>query len=115
MFILGRLLPSHLSYLLSEMVLKNLAAYEPPKQTRSVILYWRLPEEWAEVLHAWVRAHYPYSLKHTLIFGISPATGHCYRPTEHHSDLLRDYRPANRVSPYGNPASTPSTSGHHPE
>lgn len=38
------------------MVSKNLAAYEPPKQTRSVILHWRLPEEWAEVLHEWVRA-----------------------------------------------------------
>ncbi|KII85954.1 hypothetical protein PLICRDRAFT_56431 [Plicaturopsis crispa FD-325 SS-3] len=48
-----RLLPSHLSHLLSEMVNKNLAAYEPPKQARSVLLYWRLPEEWAEVLHDW--------------------------------------------------------------
>jgi ESCRT-II complex subunit VPS25 len=51
----GRLLPSHLSFLFSEMVSKNLAVYEPPKQTRSVLLYWRLPEEWAEVLHGWVR------------------------------------------------------------
>ncbi|EPQ56308.1 ESCRT-II complex, vps25 subunit [Gloeophyllum trabeum ATCC 11539] len=49
-----RLLPSHLSYILSEMVAKNQAVYEPPKQTRSVLLYWRLPEEWAEVLHQWV-------------------------------------------------------------
>ena len=53
MFI-GRLLPSHLSHLLSEMVSKNLATYEPPKQARSVLLYWRLPEEWAEALHGWV-------------------------------------------------------------
>jgi hypothetical protein len=37
------------------MVSKNVAAYETPKQTRSVLLYWRLPEEWAEVLHGWVR------------------------------------------------------------
>lgn len=36
------------------MVSKNLAAYEPQKQTRSVLLHWRLPEEWAEVLHEWV-------------------------------------------------------------
>jgi ESCRT-II complex subunit VPS25 len=35
---------------------KNLAIYEPPKQTRSVLIYWRLPEEWAEVLYEWVRA-----------------------------------------------------------
>jgi len=36
------------------MVAKNLAVYEPPKQTRSVLIYWRLPEEWAEVLYDWV-------------------------------------------------------------
>jgi ESCRT-II complex subunit VPS25 len=36
------------------MVSKNLAVYEPLKQTRSVLLYWRLPDEWAEVLHGWV-------------------------------------------------------------
>ena len=38
------------------MVAKNLAVHEPAKQTRSVLLYWRLPEEWAEVLHEWVRS-----------------------------------------------------------
>jgi len=48
-----RLLPSHLSYLLADMVSKNKATYEPPKQRRTVLLYWRLPEEWAEVLHDW--------------------------------------------------------------
>ncbi|KAJ3561179.1 hypothetical protein NP233_g10354 [Leucocoprinus birnbaumii] len=48
-----RLLPSHLSSILAAMVERNLAAYEPPKQTRSVLLYWRLPEEWADVLHRW--------------------------------------------------------------
>lgn len=37
------------------LVAKNLAVYEPPKQTRSILLYWRLPEEWAEVLYDWVR------------------------------------------------------------
>jgi ESCRT-II complex subunit VPS25 len=35
---------------------QNLAIYEPPKQTRSILIYWRLPEEWAEVLYEWVRA-----------------------------------------------------------
>ena len=50
----GRLLPSHLSALIASMVSTNLAAYEPSKQTRSVLLFWRLPEEWAEVLHSWV-------------------------------------------------------------
>lgn len=31
-----------------------MAVYEPTKQTRSVLLFWRQPEEWAEALHAWV-------------------------------------------------------------
>jgi ESCRT-II complex subunit VPS25 len=51
---LGKLLPTHLSHILSTMVGKNVAAYEPSRQTRSVLLYWRLPEEWAEALHSWV-------------------------------------------------------------
>ncbi|GJJ11208.1 hypothetical protein Clacol_005440 [Clathrus columnatus] len=48
-----KLLSSHLSLLMASMVSQNLAVYEPPKQTRSVIVYWRLPEEWAEVVHEW--------------------------------------------------------------
>lgn len=55
---LGRLLPVHLAQILAEMVAKNIASYDPPKQTRSVLLYWRLPEEWAEALHSWVRLLY---------------------------------------------------------
>ena len=51
----GQLKPSHLSFIMADMVAKNLAVYEPPKQTRTVLLHWRLPEEWAEVLHEWVR------------------------------------------------------------
>jgi len=52
----GRLMPNHLSNIISTMVSKNLAAYEPPKQTRSALIFWRLPEEWAEVLYDWVSA-----------------------------------------------------------
>jgi len=48
-----RLKPGHLAHILGVMVSKNLAVYEPAKQTRAVLLYWRLPEEWAEVLHEW--------------------------------------------------------------
>jgi ESCRT-II complex subunit VPS25 len=48
--------PPFLQELLAIMVKDAQAAYEPPKQTRSVLLYWRRPEEWAEVLHAWVRS-----------------------------------------------------------
>ncbi|KAF9560127.1 winged helix DNA-binding domain-containing protein [Agrocybe pediades] len=51
-----RILPNHLSNIISNMVSKNLAAYEPPKQTRSVLIFWRLPEEWAEILYDWVGA-----------------------------------------------------------
>ncbi|PCH44517.1 ESCRT-II complex vps25 subunit, partial [Wolfiporia cocos MD-104 SS10] len=48
-----RLRTSHLSYLLADMVSRNMAIYDPPKQTHCVLLYWRLPGEWAEVLHEW--------------------------------------------------------------
>ncbi|KAJ7366623.1 ESCRT-II complex vps25 subunit [Mycena olivaceomarginata] len=48
-----KLLPSYLSAIIATMVSKNVATYDPPGQNRSVLLYWRLPEEWAEVLHGW--------------------------------------------------------------
>lgn len=50
-----RVLPLFLSFLIESLVTAKLAAYEPAKQTRSVLLYWRTPEEWGEVLHEWVR------------------------------------------------------------
>ena len=46
--------PPYLSDILATMVEKNVAVYEPAKQTRAVLVYWRLPEEWAEVLYDWV-------------------------------------------------------------
>ena len=49
-------MPNHLAHLLNVMVSKDLAVYEPTKQTRATLLYWRLPEEWAEALHEWVCA-----------------------------------------------------------
>jgi ESCRT-II complex subunit VPS25 len=36
------------------MVARGVAAYEPAKQTRAVLLFWRTPDEWAELLHSWV-------------------------------------------------------------
>ncbi|KAJ3555977.1 hypothetical protein NM688_g2282 [Phlebia brevispora] len=48
-----KILPSHLSFIMEDMVRKNLAAYDPPKQTKSVLLYWRSLDEWAEVLYDW--------------------------------------------------------------
>ncbi|KAI0318756.1 ESCRT-II complex vps25 subunit, partial [Amylostereum chailletii] len=48
-----RMKPAYLSFILESMVKENLAAYEPLGQNRAVLLFWRLPEEWAEVLHEW--------------------------------------------------------------
>jgi len=47
-------MPSHLAYVLGVLINEDLAVYEPAKQTRAALLYWRLPEEWAEVLYEWV-------------------------------------------------------------
>ncbi|CAL1714314.1 unnamed protein product [Somion occarium] len=41
------------AYILEQMAAKNQLVYDPPKQSRSALLYWRTPEEWAEVLHEW--------------------------------------------------------------
>ncbi|KAJ3760154.1 ESCRT-II complex vps25 subunit [Lentinula raphanica] len=49
-----KLLPSYLSYIFTQMVSRKIAVYDPPKQDRSILIYWRLPEEWAEVLYEWV-------------------------------------------------------------
>ena len=54
----GKITPNHLSNIVESMVEKNLAAYEPSKQVRSILVYWRLPEEWAEVLYQWVRMRF---------------------------------------------------------
>ena len=48
------MLPGHLLNVMESMVSQNLAMYEPAKQTRSVLIFYRLPEEWAEVLYDWV-------------------------------------------------------------
>ena len=60
----GKIIPNHLSNIMVAMTDKNLAVYEPPKQIRSILIYWRLPEEWAEVLYEWVRKQF---LKVTVI------------------------------------------------
>ena len=41
------------------MVATGQAVYDPPNQTSAVLLYWRSPEEWAQVLYDWVR--HPFS------------------------------------------------------
>jgi len=54
----GKITPNHLSNIMEAMTDENLAAYEPAKQTRSILIYWRLPEEWAEALYEWVRTQF---------------------------------------------------------
>lgn len=74
---------------MEDMVSKNLAAYEPPKQSKSsVLLYWRSPEEWAGVLHDWVR--HPYRSIHICIHSVLPCPflGEFYRSTKHDHDIL---------------------------
>ncbi|KAE9397767.1 hypothetical protein BT96DRAFT_921229 [Gymnopus androsaceus JB14] len=55
------------------MVSDKLAAYEPPKQDRSVLIYWRLPEEWVEILYEWVRTSRKYFL--SFLESIKPQLG----------------------------------------
>ncbi|TRM57885.1 ESCRT-II complex subunit-domain-containing protein [Schizophyllum amplum] len=49
-----RLPPAHLESIMASMTSRNQAAYEPAKQTRAALIYWRTPDEWAEELHQWV-------------------------------------------------------------
>jgi len=51
----GILKKRHLQDLMCSMVAAGDAAYEPEKQTSSVLVYWRRPEQWAETIYDWVR------------------------------------------------------------
>lgn len=51
----GILKKRHLEDLTRIMVTAGDAAYEPEKQTSTILLYWRRPEQWAETIHEWVR------------------------------------------------------------
>ncbi|TFK39703.1 hypothetical protein BDQ12DRAFT_603191, partial [Crucibulum laeve] len=53
-FITRNFLPSYLFTIHSAMVARSVAEYRSLKRTQSAFLYWRLTEEWAEVLHDWV-------------------------------------------------------------
>lgn len=48
-----RLTKQQVRTLLQMLVARGQATYEPPRQDDSVLLYWRKPGEWAEVLHSW--------------------------------------------------------------
>lgn len=51
----GQMLAPHLEYLIQTMVSEGAAFYEPPRQSRSVIVCWKKADEWAETLFSWVR------------------------------------------------------------
>lgn len=55
----GKIRSPHLAAIITHMVATGQAVYDPPNQTSAVLLYWRSPEEWAQVLYDWVR--HPFS------------------------------------------------------
>ena len=86
---------AYLEQIIAHLVTKGVAAYEPPRQTRSVLLYWRKLEEWAEVLHEWVFGfmYDPLTRAET-----GPCTGCEHWPDQHNPDVLRDHGAADRVA-----------------
>jgi len=44
----------HLEYVIQTLVADGWAFYDPPRQTRSVIICWMKVEQWAETLYDWV-------------------------------------------------------------
>jgi hypothetical protein len=105
----GRLMPNHLAHLLGVMVSKDLAVYEPAKQSRATLLYWRLPEEWAEVLYEWVCALSPPGLYCAADSSQNPPflclllQGDKHRSIKHDPDVLRDLRSTCAICPFGDP------------
>lgn len=77
------------------MVQRGCAAYEPSKQTSSVLLYWRLPEEWADVLHRWVCIAFFQNDG----WNVELLSGDRHWPAKHDHDLLRDHRPSDCFTP----------------
>jgi ESCRT-II complex subunit VPS25 len=68
---------------MAALVAKNLAVYEPAKQTRAVLLYWRLPEEWADVLHSWVSTSFHHKFNDLLLH-----IGNSDRPAKYYPHFL---------------------------
>jgi len=68
-----RLQPAHLAAILATLVAQGSANWEPTNQTRAVLVYWRTPEDWAEVLHSWASATGQLSTILTLFEIVEPA------------------------------------------
>ena len=71
---------------MAAMVAENAAAYEPIKQTRSVVLFWQSPEEWGEIMHEWVSFFHLLNTRH--MFSSYSYTGTINGTTWHDPDLL---------------------------
>jgi ESCRT-II complex subunit len=93
------------------MVSQNVAVYEPPKQTSSLLLFWRLPEEWAEVLHGWVCVFLVQSFLNLTVWPL----GYFYWSTEYHFDVLRNYGSLNAVATIWHTFDSSSQSYHCPD
>lgn len=79
--------------LLAALVLHSEALYEPAKQTRIVSLLWRTVDEWAEVLHSWVRT------KTAKLFRTDAVLAGCFDgPAQHNINILRGPTPG---APFG--------------
>ncbi|KIY46655.1 ESCRT-II complex, vps25 subunit [Fistulina hepatica ATCC 64428] len=48
-----RLQSDYLSQIMAHLVARSQATYDPPNQTHTILLFWRTPEEWADVLYQW--------------------------------------------------------------
>ena len=79
------------------LVAKNLAVYEPPKQARSILLYWRLPEEWAEVLYDWVTSHAISRTPPARHLLTCIVVGVFNRAAEHYFNIHGHYRSTRRI------------------
>ncbi|ELU43651.1 ESCRT-II domain-containing protein [Rhizoctonia solani AG-1 IA] len=98
----------HLELILSRLVSNKLAEFEPPNQTRSVIVYWRKPEEWAEALHDWVSMNLM-----SILTRHRPSAGESNRPVQHNFDTVRDSEPRHPLSLYGHSSPAPPPCDQH--
>ncbi|KAK4688862.1 ESCRT-II complex subunit VPS25, partial [Tremellales sp. Uapishka_1] len=49
-----RLLPASLKVVLASMAKDGQAAADPPKSTSNYLIYWKRPDEWGNLIYAWV-------------------------------------------------------------
>jgi hypothetical protein len=105
---LGGLTERHLESILSRLVSNKLAEFEPPNQTRSVIVYWRKPEEWAEALHDWVSINLM-----SILTRHRSSAGESNRAVQYYFDSVRDTEPRHPLSLYRHSSPAPPPCDQH--